>query len=184
MAEDWDEVLVVGHSSGAHLAVSVLAELGRRNQIKCASMPIGLLSLGHVMPMVTFLPKAAALRRDLHDLSQMGEVSWVDVSAPADGCYFALCDPVAVSGAASIGKTGPLFISAAFTQSLSPERWKSLRWWFFRLYFQYLCAFDRPRDYDYFQITAGPISLRQRFQDRKASKSLIETAFARHRDMA
>ena len=38
------EVLVVGHSSGAHLAVSVLAELGRRNQIKCAPMPIGLLS--------------------------------------------------------------------------------------------------------------------------------------------
>ncbi len=184
MAEDWDEVLVVGHSSGAHLAVSVLAELGRRNQIKCAPMPIGLLSLGHVMPMVTFLPKAAALRRDLHDLSQMGEVSWVDVSAPGDGCSFALCDPVAVSGVASIGKTGPLVISAAFTQSLSPERWKSLRWRFFRLHFQYLCAFDRPRDYDYFQITAGPISLGQRFQDRKASKSRIETAFARHRDMA
>ena len=91
MAEDWDEVLVVGHSFVAHLAVFVLAELGRRNKIKCPPMLIGLLSLGHVMLMVTFLPKAAALRRDLHDLFQMGELSWVDVSATGDGCSFDGC---------------------------------------------------------------------------------------------
>ena len=184
LAQDWDEVLVVGHSSGVHLAVSILAELGRRGEIGRASMPVGFLSLGHVVPMVTFLPNAAELRRDLQDLSCMGDVFWVDVSAPGDGCSFALCDPVAVSGLVLEDKTGPLVISAAFTQTLSPERWKLLRWRFFRLHFQYLCAFDRPREYDYFQITAGPVSLRHRFQDRKASKSRIETAFARHRDMA
>ena len=184
MAENWDEVLIVGHSSGAHLAVSVLAELGRCEKIKRAPMPVGFLSLGHVIPMVTFLPRAAELRRDLHELSQMSEVSWVDVSAPGDGCSFALCDPVAVSGVAPKQKSGPLVVSAAFTQTLSPERWKALRWRFFRLHFQYLCAFDRPKEYDYFQITAGPVSLRQRFMGRTASKSRIETAFARHRSMA
>ena len=184
MAENWDEVLIVGHSSGAHLGVSVLAELGRLEKIKHAPMPVGFLSLGHVIPMVTFLPDAAELRRDLHELSQMSEVSWIDVSAPGDGCSFALCDPVAVSGVAPKQKSGPLVVSAAFTQTLSPERWKSLRWRFFRLHFQYLSAFDRPREYDYFQITAGPMSLRQRFKDRSASKSRIETAFARHRSMA
>lgn len=184
MAENWDEVLIVGHSSGEHLAVSVLAELGRLNKIKRAPMPVGFLSLGHVIPMVTFLPRAAGLRRDLHELSQMSEVSWIDVSAPGDGCSFALCDPVAVSGVAPKHKSGPLVVSAAFTQTLSPERWKALRWRFFRLHFQYLCAFDRPGEYDYFQITAGPVSLRQRFMGRTASKSRIETAFARHRSMA
>ena len=30
--EDWDEVLVIGHSSGAHLGVSVLAELERQHK--------------------------------------------------------------------------------------------------------------------------------------------------------
>ena len=68
MAENWDEVLIVGHSSGAHLDVSVLAELGRLEKIKRAPMPVGFLSLGHVIPMVTFLPDAAELRRDLHEL--------------------------------------------------------------------------------------------------------------------
>lgn len=184
MAENWDEVLIVGHSSGAHLAVSVLAELGRCEKIKRAPMPVGFLSLGHVIPMVTFLPRAAGLRRDLHELSQMSEVSWVDVSAPGDGCSFALCDPVAVSGVAPKQKSGPLVVSAAFTQTLSRERWKALRWRFFRLHFQYLCAFDRPKEYDYFQITAGPVSLRQRFMGLTASKFRIETHFARHRSMA
>jgi len=62
MAENWDEVLIVGHSSGAHSAVSVLAELGRCAKIKRAPVPVGFLSLGHVIPMVNFLPRAAGLR--------------------------------------------------------------------------------------------------------------------------
>ncbi|EKD59760.1 MAG: hypothetical protein ACD_54C01157G0001 [uncultured bacterium] len=81
-------------------------------------------------------------------------------------------------------KRWPLVISAAFTQTLSPERWAQLRWRFFRLHFQYLCAFDRPGDYDYFQITAGPLTLGQRYADRPASKSRIERATSGYRSVA
>ena len=102
-------------------------------------------------------------------------MTWVDVTAPGDGCAFALCDPVAVTGVADADKRWPLVLSAAFTQTLSPERWKVLRWRFFRLHFQYLCAFDKPGSYDYFRITAGPLTLKQRFADREASRSRIET---------
>ena len=83
-------------------------------------------------------------------------ITWVDVTAPGDGCAFALCNPVSVSGVATDAKRWPLVFSAAFTQALSPARWKELRRNFFWLHFQYMFAFDRPRDYDYFQITAGP----------------------------
>jgi hypothetical protein len=115
-------------------------------------------------------------------------VTWVDVTAPGDGCSFALCDPVAVSGMAPAGQLWPLVISAAFTQTLSPARWKALRWKFFRLHFQYLCAFDnlpgRRSDYDYFRITAGPITLAQRFRGRKSSSSRIAEAANPHRGVA
>ncbi len=111
---------------------------------------LAFLSLGQVVPMVSFLPDAQRLRADLQYLCESGALTWVDVTAPGDGCAFALCDPVAVSGVAPAGKRWPLVMSAAFTQTLSPERWKALRWRFFRLHFQYLCAFDRPGDYDYF----------------------------------
>jgi hypothetical protein len=167
-------VLVVGHSSGAHLAVSILADLIRTG-LPAQRPALAFLSLGQVVPMISFLPRANRLRADLRYLSAREEITWVDVTAPGDGCAFALCDPVSVTGVAPEGKRWPLVLSAAFTQTLSPEKWKALRWRFFRLHFQYLCAFDRPRDYDYFQITAGPLTLADRFRNRAPSPGRIET---------
>ena len=180
---DVDEVLVVGHSSGAHLGVSVLADLIRSEQVPAKGPALGFLSLGQVVPMLSFLPDAYDLRNDLQFLSTRDEIAWVDVTAPGDGCSFALCDPVAVSGVAPADKKWPLVFSAAFTQTLSPERWKELRWRFFRLHFQYLCAFDRPGDYDYFRVTAGPMTLGARFKGRSSSKSRIEAAVSSNRSV-
>lgn len=182
LAEPIDEVLVVGHSSGAHLAVSILADL-LRDGLPSHRPALALLSLGQVVPMVSFLPRATRLRADLAVMAAQDDITWVDVTAPGDGCAFALCDPVAVTGVSPPAKRWPLVISAAFTQSLSPERWRALRWRFFRLHFQYLCAFDRPGDYDYFQITAGPITLADRYRDRAPSKSRIETPLSGYRSI-
>lgn len=186
LASGVDEVLVVGHSSGVHLGVSVLADLIRAGEPKGAALSF--LSLGQAVPMVSFLPGAARLRGDLAYLSARAELTWVDVTAPGDGCSFALCDPVAVSGVAPPGQRWPLVISAAFSQTLRPERWKALRRRYFRLHFQYLCAFDNlsggSGDYDYFRITAGPLTLADRFRGRKPSSSRIATALSPFRDVA
>lgn len=179
----FDEVLVVGHSSGAHLGVSILADLLRARAVP-EGTALGFLSLGQVIPMMSFLPEARRLRRDLAFLSARDDLAWVDVTAPGDGCAFALCDPVAVSGVAPAGQLWPLVVSAAFTQTLSPERWRELRWRFFRLHFQYLCAFDRPGDYDYFRITAGPRTLRDRYRARAPSRSRIIAVASKHTSMA
>lgn len=180
LTQDVDEVLVVGHSSGAHVGVSVLADLIRAGRVPPSGPALGFLSLGQVVPMVSFLPKAERLRTDLKYLSARAELNWVDVSAPGDGCAFALCDPVTVSGVAPADKRWPLVFSAAFTQTLSPKRWAELRWRFFRLHFQYLCAFDQPGDYDYFRITAGPMTLAERYKDRAPSKSRIDVAISKY----
>ncbi len=185
LAGDVDEVLVVGHSSGAHLGVSILADLIRAGRVPEAGPALAFLTLGQVVPMVSFLPGAGRLRADLNYLSQRSELFWLDVTAPGDGCAFALCDPVAVSGVAPArGQRWPLVISAAFTQTLSPARWKELRWKFFRLHFQYMCAFDRPGDYDYFRITAGPLTLASRYRGRNPSKSRIDTSASKYTSMS
>jgi hypothetical protein len=186
LASDVDEVLVVGHSSGAHLAVSILADMIRPG-LPAQRPALSFLSLGQVVPMVSFLPKAQRLRNDLHFLSARKELTWVDVTAPGDGCSFALCDPVAVSGVAPADQLWPLILSAAFSQTLTAERWRELRWRFFRLHFQYLCAFDnlagRKDDYDYFRITAGPMTLAARFSTRQPSQSRITHAVNRNIDL-
>ena len=184
LKENWDGILVVGHSSGAHIAISALAQIERSAALDEAQANVGFLSLGQVIPMVAFLPNAGQLRRDLYDISRSTAIYWVDITAPGDGCSFSLCDPVAVSALPLAGQTGPLVLSAAFSQALSPMRWRRLRWRFFKLHFQYLCAFDQTRHYDYFAITAGPISLRKRFCNRKPSKQVQKSAYNRYRDIA
>lgn len=184
LASDVDEVLVVGHSSGAHLGVSVLADLVRAGRVPADGPALGFLTLGQVVPMVSFLEHAHRLRADLAYLSASEALAWVDVTAPGDGCAFALCDPVAVSGVAPHDKRWPLVFSAAFTQSLSPARWQELRWKFFRLHFQYMCAFDAPKDYDYFRITVGPLTLGERYANRPPSKSRITAPVNKFTSMA
>jgi hypothetical protein len=174
MNSDVDEVLIVGHSSGAHLAINIIADLLRDQGVTKSGPVLAFLSLGQVVPMISFLPRAHRLRGDLLVLSVSDDITWVDVTAPGDGCSFALCDPVSVSGVATDKKRWPLVFSAAFTQSLSPKKWKSLKRRYFRLHFQYICAFDRPKDYDYFQITAGPKTLSERYEGRPPSKSRID----------
>ncbi|GAB4266490.1 MAG: hypothetical protein Kow0013_15640 [Pararhodobacter sp.] len=179
---DFDEVLVVGHSSGAALAVSLVAALERRG-LPERGAKLALLTLGQAIPMQAFLPDARRLRGDLRQLSASREIAWVDVTARGDGVCFWLTDPAGVCGVAPEGQTGPLVFSAAFSETLAPETWRRIRRRFFRLHFQYLAAFERPRDYDYFQITAGPLTLADRYAGRASSPSREARAFSPHRSL-
>lgn len=180
--EGVDEVLVVGHSSGAALAVMLVAEVERRG-LPAGGAALALLTLGQAIPMQAFLPTATALRADLAQLAVSPSVAWVDVSAKGDGVCFWLTDPPAVCGVAPPGAFRPLVFSAAFSDTLSPAKWRAIRRQFFRLHIQYLAAFDRPRDYDYFQITAGPLTLAARYAGRAPSPSTERRAFSPHRSL-
>lgn len=188
LAEDVDELLVVGHSIGTHLAVSLVAALLRGGHVRPGGPALGLLTLGQTIPMMSFLPAAGRLRGDLRLLAAERRITWVDVSAPADGACFALCDPVSVSGVAPAGKRWPLVLSCALSQTLAPATWARLKRRFFRVHFQYLCAFDaiagRPQAYDYFAITAGPQSLAARHAGRSPSQSRIERPASGHTAVA
>lgn len=181
LASDVDEVLIVGHSSGAQLAVHMAAR---------AKRPLGgpefsLLTLGQVIPMVSFLPTARDLRGDLARASVREDLCWIDVSAPSDGACFALSDPVDVSGV-SPGegvKRWPIVVSAKFSRALSPRQSKELKGRFFTKHVQYLRAFERVQDYDYFAITAGPQTLRQRFAWRGSSAAAVWDVMSPHRDI-
>lgn len=116
LSSDVDEVLVVGHSSGAHIGVTVIADLLGAGRLPADGPTLSFLTLGQVLPMVFFLSDAWRLRADLTYLSQQQIPFWVDATAPGDGCAFALCDPVSVSGVAPPEKLQPLVFSAAFTQ--------------------------------------------------------------------
>lgn len=177
LAEDWDEVLIVAHSTGCSLAVSAMARV-LRNRIPANAPPVAMMTLGHLIPLHGFMPRADGFRSDLQDLAAEPRLFWLDVTARGDGACFWLVDPVAVCAAAPARQHNPLVLSAAFSRALRPETWARLRRRFYALHFQYLSAFDNPQDYDYFRITAGPQTLRARFAGRRNSPQCEVRVFA------
>ena len=164
-----DELLLVGHSTGAVMAVSVLARacaleprLGR--QVAGQGPRVALLTLGQWIPALGLLPQARAFRAELAALAQWS-VDWLDFSAPPDGCCFALTDPYAACGLVSPRVNFPRLLNPRFAQMFDAARYQVLKRDKFLMHFQYLMASECKTDYDYFAITAGAQSLNNRFAD-------------------
>lgn len=180
---DCDELLIVGHSSGGSYAASVAARVVEMGAHKDKGPHLSFLTLGQTIPMLSFLPGAVRLRDELRALGRSEAIEWVDVTSPADGGCYALSDPVGVSGVAPPmrERRNPKVISATFWEAISPEMREDLRGRWFRIHIQYLCAFDRPVDFDYFRITAGPVRLADRFAGRNESPRLKGAPFIQRR---
>ena len=156
-----DEVLVVGHSSGSILAVSIVARV--LAQLPAGDGPsLSLLTLGQCIPVVGALPEAQAFRGELRAVGTSPRVHWIDFSAPPDGCCFPLVDPLAACGVAAEGASGPRLLSPRFFQMFDAADYAALRRDKFTLHFQYLKAARRHAAYDYFSITAGARTLAAR----------------------
>ena len=161
------EVLLVGHSSGSILAVSILAEALRIDPALARRGPaVSLLTLGQCIPMLGCFPQADGLRQDLALLGTAEGIAWLDFSAPPDGCCFALCDPLWACGVplqAPRLPDRPKLLSPRFAEMFDASAYAELRADRLKLHFQYLMSSQHPVDYDYFHITAGSQTLAERF---------------------
>jgi hypothetical protein len=162
-----DEVLVVGHSSGAIMAAAIVARSLRQLPARAegAAPALSLLTLGQWIPLLGLLPQAEGFRTELSELATVPGLDWIDFSAPPDGCCFALTDPIAGSGLAPAGRLPdrPKLLSPRFAEMFDPAGYQALRRDKFKMHFQYLMAAPRPVEYDFFRITAGARTLGARF---------------------
>lgn len=160
------ELLVVGHSSGAILAVSMLAEALRQDPGLGGHGPrVSLLTLGQCIPILGCFPQAQAFRADLAVVGQSEALDWIDFSAPPDASCFALSDPLRACGVdvPSRPPDRPKLLSPQFAQMFEPGVYRRLRRDRLQLHFQYLNASEIAGNYDYFRITAGDQTLAARF---------------------
>ncbi|WP_418318632.1 hypothetical protein [Piscinibacter sakaiensis] len=165
--EPVDELLIVAHSSGSIMAKAALARALALNPRLAADGPqLSLLTLGQWSPLLSSLPSAQRFRAELARIASDPALVWVDLTAPADGCCFALTDPIAAAGLPAKRADFPRLLSPRFAEQFAPAAYAALRRDRLLLHFQYLMAGELPSDCDYTAITAGPLSLRERFADR------------------
>lgn len=167
---DYDEVLVVGHSSGCIMAASALARSCALSPIVQTSTQLGLITLGHWLPLLSSLPSARQFRDQLQVLSHQPALTWVDFSAPADGCCFALVNAVTAAVPAHLqGSCVPKLLSPRFQTLFTPADYKTLCNHRFDLHFQYIMAGRIAGDYDFFALTAGTHTLKDRYMHTASS---------------
>ena len=170
-----DEILLVGHSTGSIMAVSVLARALELDPDLASRGPrISLLTLGQCIPLLSFWPRAKRFRRELARVFEASQIDWVDVTAPTDGACFALVDPVAATGitrpenaessAAPGAEPRPKLLSARYATLFTPQTYAAMRRNWYRHHFQYLMAGEKVGNYDFFAITAGHQTLGERFR--------------------
>lgn len=163
LGQDYDEVVVIGHSFGANLALSAVSDVLTSEEMPQHGPQLSLVTLGAFLINMTLLPKAWRQRRDMQMLAGQERVAWFDLSAQADRYIFALFDPVKASGVAPDPQLWPKIVPVRYRHNLRPRTYRALRRSFFDTHLQYIQAFDRPRDYDYFALTAGQSYVRDYF---------------------
>ncbi|MES2978745.1 MAG: hypothetical protein V4731_10000 [Pseudomonadota bacterium] len=174
-SEQDDEVLVVGHSSGTIMAVSIAARACALLQALPHGTPrakLSLMKLGQCIPLLALLPQAKRFRAELALLGQAAWVDWIDFSAPPDGCCFALSDPLALTDDGR-GRS-PKLLSPKFAEMFPLLPYQALRQDKYRMHFQYLMAHERAVDYDYFAISAGDQTLSERFAHLESVRNFTD----------
>jgi pimeloyl-ACP methyl ester carboxylesterase len=159
-ANDTDELVLVGHSTGSVIAAAIMAralaldpDLGRRGA------RLVLLTLGAVMPAVALHPAAKRMRDIIKRLAGEPTVAWIECQSRKDVMNFEGFDPVDGVGVHVEKRHNPLLWSVRFKEMVSSAYYQRLRWNFFRMHFQYINAGDRPTAHDYMLLIAGPVAL-------------------------
>lgn len=158
-----DEVIVVGHSIGARVAASLMADAIRAAPTLCGGDRLRLLTLGHS---ITYIAVGRGggdwLRDDLAVLADCAGLEWIDVTSPPDGVNAALMDPVREA----LGREGgPRTFNARFHVLHSPERYAALRGDRHGLHFLFFGVPDRPdpRELDLWDMLLSPAPALARF---------------------
>ena len=164
-----DEILIVGHSIGSIMVTDLIGRILQQHANFCASgMPrLSLMTLGECIPIVSLIPSAKRYRDNLVRIRDCQQLEWIDFTAPTDGICFALTDPLSASGLkqSQPNHPKPKLLSPRYAQLFTAHTYSSIRRNWYRNHFQYLMAGEVLGTYDYFAITAGKLTLRQRFID-------------------
>lgn len=157
-AGDVDEILVVGHSAGAMLALTAAQRALEIDPSIGANRPqLSLITVGSIMPALALHPAAGKLRNTIRMIAVERALLWTDCQSREDFMNFWAFDPVAGVGI-DVGpeRCNPHVWPVPIQQMISPDIFKKVRFNYWRMHYQYIMSNDRRASYDYFMFVCGP----------------------------
>jgi hypothetical protein len=158
-ASDADEILVVGHSLGATMAVDVIARaLARDPELAAGGPAICLLTVGATIPKLALHPKAKRLREAIARVARHSQVIWAEFQARSDPISFYKFDPVTLQPFThNAAGRNPRIGLVGIKDMLAPESNERIKYNHMRKHYQFVMGNEQRAIYDYFMLIGGPV---------------------------
>ena len=170
----FDEIVVVGHSLGATMAVSAVARalevdpaLGTRGPKVCV------MTVGSTIPKFSLHPDAVRVRRDIQRVATAGAIEWAEFHARADPISFYKFDPVTEQRVDDRYDRKPIIRMVRIRGMLEPETYRRIRFRFMRVHHQFVMANERRNAYDFYMMGCGPVPFRSSVMTMEGPAALI-----------
>lgn len=180
---NFDEILLVGHSTGGALVLDIAANALKADpMITARDTRVCALTLGSTALKIGLHPAAGAFRRKVQALVDDGRLSWVEIQCLTDVINFYKTDPVAAMKLrprpAGEGRACPFPIvrQVRMRDMLENATYKRIKRNFFRVHYQYIFGNSKRCFYDFFMICCGPLPLHTRAEKSVIGDGLAEEA--------
>jgi hypothetical protein len=169
---DADELLVIGHSLGAVLAVDLLDRaLTLDPAFGTRKIPVTFLTIGSSVLKIGLHRRATRFRAAVARVAKSPGIFWGDYQARVDIMNFYNTDPMAAM--ALLTEDGPVVRLVEFGRMLEHAMYRRIRLKFYRLHCQFISGNDRRAPYDYFMLICGPVSAKSQTLAEDGALSMI-----------
>ena len=155
---DADEIVVVGHSLGAVLAIAILDRALRIEPMLGQKGPrIALISVGSSILKIGLHSAAGRFRAAAERVASSPGIFWGDYQAISDVMNFYKRDPLTAMGLPT--RDVPLVRMVRIRHMLDPAIYRRIRYHPLRMHLQFVSGNNLRHAYDYFMLTCGPLSV-------------------------
>ncbi|MGK7057839.1 hypothetical protein AB4853_15355 [Bradyrhizobium sp. 1050_B9_N1_2] len=167
-----DEILVIGHSLGAVLAVDLLDRALKLDPaLGQKEIPLTFLSVGSSILKIGLHSKAVRFRTTVERIAKSRAIFWGDYQALVDPLNFYKSRPMAEMGLSTENEATVRVVR--FSRMLNDDMYQRIRFNFFRVHCQFVSGNDKRTSYDYFMLTCGPISAKSQTLAPDGAVSMI-----------
>lgn len=169
-AKPCDEVLLVGHSTGALLMLDLATRCLKRDpDFARRARHVSLLTLGSTALKAGLHPDAKKFRADMQRLAAEPDLEWVEIQCMTDIINFHRSEPGRLMGLMpAANKPFPLVRNIYLKEMMDRDAYKRIRRSFFRVHYQYVSGNTRRYFYDWFLVCCGPVALGSRMRMKQA----------------
>lgn len=165
-----DEILVVGHSLGAVLAVELIERALRIEPgLGLAGPPVVLLTVGSSLLKVGLHRAARPLREALVRLASAPGILWAEYQVLIDVMNFYKQDPIKILRLSA--PRGPVIKVVRISRMLDYAYYIRMKYDFFRVHNQFVSGNDQRANYDYFMFVCGPLAAERQITDPAGAAS-------------